>query len=270
MRPREAPGSIERWIRSHDSRSTTGSGSSGWIAHPRTPSTCRWGLDLQAAIVEGIERDDVGALVVWGGPSIFAAGADIKAMAEWGPDEVGPSVEALGAACDLLEAAPKVSIAAVNGYALGGGMELALAADLRLVADDAHMGQPEIRLGVIPGAGGTQRLTRLLGPGRAAELVFTGRQIDAQEAVSWGLAVRSAPADELFATAVEDARAFADGPAAALAAAKAAIAAATTHAGPAGIADERALFLALFGGHDQREGMRAFVEKRPPRFGTSS
>jgi enoyl-CoA hydratase/carnithine racemase len=228
------------------------------------------GLDLQAVIAEGVERDDVGALVVWGGPKIFAAGADIKAMAEWGPDEVRPSVDALGAACDQLEAAPKISIAAINGYALGGGLELALGADLRLVADDAHLGQPEIRLGVIPGAGGTQRLTRLLGPARAAELVYTGRQIDAQEAVSLGLAYRIEPAGELFQAAVRDARVLANGPRAALTAAKSAIATATSEPGPAGIARERALFVALFGGHDQREGMRAFLEKRPPRFGATS
>ena len=123
------------------------------------------GLELQEAIREAADTDDVGALVVWGGPKIFAAGADIKAMAEWGPDEVKPSVDALGEACDLLEVIPKISIAAVNRYALGGGMELALAADLRLLGDDARLGQPEIGIGVIPGAGGTQRLTRLVGPG---------------------------------------------------------------------------------------------------------
>ena len=144
---------------------------------PANAIDLQMGLDLQVAIAEGVERDDVGALVIWGGPKIFAAGADIKAMADWGPDEVRPSVDALGAACDLLEAAPTISIAAINGYALGGGMELALAADLRLVAEDARLGQPEIRLGVIPGAGGTQRLSRLLGPGRAAEFVYTGREV---------------------------------------------------------------------------------------------
>ncbi|HEY6567556.1 MAG TPA: enoyl-CoA hydratase-related protein [Actinomycetota bacterium] len=245
----------------------------GVVRMDRPPANAidlQMGLDLQAAIAEGVEREDVGALVIWGGPKIFAAGADIKAMADWGPDEVRPSVDALGAACDLLEAAPTISIAAINGYALGGGMELALAADLRLVADDAHLGQPEIQLGVIPGAGGTQRLTRLLGPGRAAELVYTGRQIDAQEAVALGLAARIEASEELLEAAVRDARAFANGPRHALAAAKAAIAAAGSDPGSAGIARERALFLGLFGGHDQREGMRAFVEKRPPRFGEST
>lgn len=242
----------------------------GTIRMDRPPANAidlQMGLDLQAAIAEATERDDVGALVVWGGRKIFAAGADIKAMAGWGAEEARPSVDALGAACDLLEASPKVSIAAINGYALGGGLELALGADLRVVADDAHLGQPEISIGVIPGAGGTQRLTRLIGPGRAADLVFTSRQIDADEARSLGLATSVEPADDVLGAAVARARAFADGPRDALAAAKAAIASARTEPGAAGIARERALFLALFGGHDQREGMRAFIEKRPPRFG---
>jgi enoyl-CoA hydratase/carnithine racemase len=224
------------------------------------------GLELQAAIREAAEREDVGALVVWGGPKIFAAGADIKAMSGWGPDEVSPSVEALGAACSLLEDIPKVSIAAVNGYALGGGLELALGADLRYLADDARVGQPEILLGVIPGAGGTQRLTRAVGPGRARELVYTGRQLGAEEASALGLAERVLPAGDLFDAAVVDARTFAHGPRAALAAAKAAIRAALENPGAAGMAIERARFLDLFGGHDQREGMRAFLDKRPPRF----
>jgi enoyl-CoA hydratase/carnithine racemase len=225
------------------------------------------GTQLCEAIEEAVERDDVGALVVWGGPKIFAAGADIKAMAEWGPDEVKPSVDALGEACDRLEAAPKVAVAAVNGYALGGGMELALAADLRVVADDATLGQPEIRIGVIPGAGGTQRLTRLIGPGRATDLVVTGRQIDAAEAASLGIANRVVAPDRVLEGATDLARGFAEGPRAALAAAKAAIRAAIESPGAPGIAEERARFLALFGTPDQREGMRAFLEKREPRFG---
>ena len=122
--------------------------------------------ELQAAIREADGRSEVGALVMTGGPTIFAAGADIKAMATWGPEEVRPSVDALGEACDLLEAIDTISIAAINGYALGGGFELALGCDLRYAATDATLGQPEIGLGVIPGAGGTQRLVRLVGPGR--------------------------------------------------------------------------------------------------------
>jgi enoyl-CoA hydratase len=224
--------------------------------------------ELGAAIGEAGERDEVGALVLWGGDRIFAAGADIKAMVDWGPAEVRPSVDALGAACDLLSSTPKVSIAAVNGFALGGGLELALGADLRYLADDARVGMPEITLGVIPGAGGTQRLTHLVGPGRTRDLVYSGRLVPADEAQVMGIADRVLPAAETLAAAVETARAFARGPRAALAAAKAAIAAALAPGGPEGIARERQLFVGLFGSADQREGMRAFLDKREPRFGS--
>jgi enoyl-CoA hydratase/carnithine racemase len=224
--------------------------------------------ELGAAIEDAAARDDVGALVVWGGERIFAAGADVKAMVEWGPDEVRPSVDALGAACDLLESTPMVSIAAVNGFALGGGLELALGADLRYLADDATIGQPEIKLGVIPGAGGTQRLTRLIGPGRTRDLVYSGRLVQADEAQALGIADRVLPAAETLPAAVEAARAFARGPRSALAAAKAAVAAALAPGGAEGIDRERQLFLGLFGSPDQREGMRAFLDKREPRFGS--
>ena len=140
----------------------------GQVRLDRPPANAidhQMGLELQDVFREAAGRDDVGAMVIWGGPKIFAAGADIKAIATFGPEEVRPVVAALGDALDLLEAMPKISIAAINGYALGGGFELALAADLRYLADDGKVGQPEIRLGVIPGAGGTQRLTHLVGPG---------------------------------------------------------------------------------------------------------
>lgn len=241
----------------------------GVVRFDRPPANAfdlRMGLELQEVIREAEARDDVGGIVLWGGRKLFAAGADIKAMAEWGPAEVKPSVDALGDACDLLESIGTISIAAVNGVALGGGMEVALAADLRYLAADASIGQPEIRLGVIPGAGGTQRLTRLVGPGRTRELVYTGRQVPADEAIALGLAERVLPADEVLEAAIADARAFANGPRRALAAAKAAIRAATETPGAAGVARERELFLALFGTSDQREGMRAFLEKRDPSF----
>jgi enoyl-CoA hydratase len=225
------------------------------------------GLELQDVFRSATERDDVGAVVIWGGPKIFAAGADIKAMAEFGPEQIRPVVAALGDALDLLEAMPKVSIAAVNGYALGGGLELALAADLRYMAEDAKVGQPEIRLGVIPGAGGTQRLTHLVGPGRARDLVYTGRQVAAQEALDLGLVERVTAPGDVLATATADAVAFARGPRHALAAAKEAIRAAILTPGPNGLSREGELFRALFGTHDQREGMRAFLDKRDPRFG---
>ena len=209
----------------------------------------------------------MGALVVWGGPKIFAAGADIKAMADWGPEEVAPSVEALGAACDLLEDIPKVSIAAVNGYALGGGFELALGADLRYLAEDARVGQPEIMLGVIPGAGGTQRLTRAVGPGRARELVYSGRQVEAEEAVLAGPR-RTGPAGRR-ASSTRRSRTPARSPtvpARRWRRPRPPSARPWSTPAPEGLAIERERFLALFGGHDQREGMRAFLEKRPPRF----
>jgi enoyl-CoA hydratase/carnithine racemase len=223
--------------------------------------------ELGGAIAEAGHRDDVGAVVLWGGPTIFAAGADIRAMVEWGPDDVRPSVDALGKACDLLEDVPKPAIAAVNGLALGGGFELALGCDVRYLADDARVGQPEVRIGVIPGAGGTQRLVRLVGPGRAKDLVFTGRQVPADEAARIGLAERVVGAADVLATAVADARALAHGPRDALASAKRAIQTAVTTPGRAGIRAERELFVRLFGTPDQREGMRAFLEKREPRFG---
>jgi enoyl-CoA hydratase/carnithine racemase len=228
------------------------------------------GLELQAAFHEAGERDDVGAIVVWGGPKIFAAGADIKAMADFGPEEIRPVVAALGDALDLLEVMPKISIAAINGFALGGGFELALAADLRYLAADGKVGQPEIGLGVIPGAGGTQRLAHLVGPGRARDLVYSGRQVGAEEALRLGLVERVAPPEEVFATAVADARSFADGPREALAAAKASIREALLSPGSDGLLREGELFRDLFGTPDQREGMRAFIEKRAPRFGKGS
>ncbi len=226
------------------------------------------GLELQEAFREAAAREDVGSLVIWGGPRIFAAGADIKAMASFGPREIAPVVAGLGDALDALEAMPKVSIAAINGYALGGGFELALAADLRYLAEDGKVGQPEIQLGVIPGAGGTQRLTYLVGPGRARELVYSGRQVAADEAADLGLVELILPADDVFAVAMDDARALASGPRAALAAAKEAIRAAVETPGSVGMRTERDRFCALFGTADQREGMRAFIEKRRPQFGS--
>ena len=225
------------------------------------------GVQLGEAVAEATERSDVGALVIWGGERLFAAGADIKEMADFGPEEIRPVVAALGDAIDALEALPKISIAAVTGYALGGGLELALGADLRYLAEDATIGQPEIKIGVIPGAGGTQRLTRLLGPARTRRLVYTGAQLDAARALDLGLADRVLPASEVLDVAIAHAREFAQGPRAALGAAKAAIRAAVDTPGPAGMARERELFVELFGSADQRAGMRAFLERREASFG---
>lgn len=233
---------------------------------PANAISLQLSIDLLDALEEAGSRDDVGALVLWGGPKLFAAGADIKEMVDLGPEEIRDQVTKLGDACDLLEATPKISIAAITGFALGGGFELSLACDLRYAAADAKVGQPEVRLGVIPGAGGTQRMTWLAGAGVSRDLSYTGRQVDAEEAKALKLVERVLPADQVFETAVQDARAFASGPRRALAAAKEAINAAVRTPGPASISREKELFIALFGGDDQREGMRAFIEKRSPGF----
>jgi enoyl-CoA hydratase/carnithine racemase len=221
--------------------------------------------DLLVVLDEAADRDDVGALVLTGGAKLFAAGADITRMVDGNVEEIREQVETLGRACDRLEALPKVSIAAISGYALGGGFELALACDLRYAAPDAKIGQPEIRLGVIPGAGGTQRIAWLAGVGVARDLTYTGRHVDADEAKALGLVERVVDGDVLD-VAVDDARAFARGPRVALAAAKEAIRQAVLAPGPAGLDRERSLFRGLFGTEDQREGMEAFLQKRSPTF----
>ena len=222
------------------------------------------GLELMDVVDEAAGR--CGAPVVWGGARLFAAGADVKEMADFGPDDIRPVVGDLGNALDALESLPFVSIAAIHGYALGGGLELALACDLRYAAEDAKLGQPEIRLGVMPGAGGTQRLTRLVGPGKARDLVYTGRQAGAAEALAMGLVEHVFSPDDVFDRALRDARAFARGPREALESAKRAIRSALGPPLEDGLREEREAFIRLFGTPDQKEGMRAFLEKREPRF----
>lgn len=223
-------------------------------------------LDLIAAATEAARRDDVGAVVLYGGEKVFAAGADVKMMADLGPEDVKPVIAELQAAFNLVEEIPKVTIAAIAGYALGGGCELALCADLRFAAEDARIGQPEILLGIIPGAGGTQRLPRLIGPSRAKDLIFSGRQVGADEASDMGLVDRVYPAAHVYERAVEEARRFAAGPRTALRAAKVAVNWGAGGNLRAGLALEREAFAALFATADQKEGMRAFVDKRAAEF----
>ena len=158
---------------------------------------------------------------------------------------------------------PKPVVAAVNGYALGGGCELALCADIRIAAQDAKLGQPEILLGLIPGAGGTQRLSRLVGPSRAKDLIFTGRMVDAQEALAIGLVDQVVPAEEVYGAATQWARRLARGPAYALRAAKEAVDHGLETDLTNGLALERTLFAALFATEDRETGMRSFVEDGP-------
>jgi enoyl-CoA hydratase len=223
-------------------------------------------LELWDAAREVDADDGVRAVVVWGGERIFAAGADVKAMVEFGPREVEPSVGALEGALRHLEAVAKPVIAAINGYALGGGCELALACDFRYAAADARIGLPEIRLGIIPGAGGTQRLPRLVGLARARDLIFSGRHVDADEALDIGLVDAVAAPGRVYEEALARARTFAAGPSTAYRAAKLALLAAEGGSREAGLEVEREVFRELFATGDQKEGMRAFLEKRTPRF----
>jgi len=222
--------------------------------------------ELRDAVLEAGVRDDVRAVVVWGGPKIFAAGADIKDMVGWGPEDVRPVVSALGDALVVLEEVPKVTIAAIEGYCLGGGCELALACDFRFAAQDATLGQPEIVLGIIPGAGGTQRLPRLVGHARARELVYSGRRVSADEALRIGLVDAVTPPGEAHQVAAHVALRYAKGPTRALAAAKEAMNAAALGDVRKGLGVERDVFVGLFATEDQKEGMKAFLEKREPEF----
>ena len=219
--------------------------------------------DLVEAAQEASVRDDVGAVVLWGGEKVFAAGADIKMMSEMTPAQVAPMITGLQDAFSLVEQIPKVTIAAINGYALGGGCELAMCADLRFAADDAQLGQPEILLGIIPGAGGTQRLPRLVGFSKAKEIVYSGRFVSAQEAQGIGLVDEVHAADDVYPKALEAAKRYAKGALVALRAAKQAMNHGTKLPVPAGLIVEREAFISLFASEDQKEGMRSFLEKGP-------
>ena len=227
-------------------------------------------LQMQREIREAAElvsqRSDVGAVILYGGPKVFAAGADIKEMGGMTYQDMLRVSVGLQDCFTAVARIPQPTIAAVTGYALGGGCELALCADLRIVADDAKLGQPEILLGIIPGAGGTQRLPRLVGVARAKELIFTGRQVDAAEALSIGLANRVVPAADVLDAAQELARRLARGPALALRAAKEAIDHGLDTDLATGLDIERVRFAALFATDDQSIGMSAFMEKRPAEF----
>jgi enoyl-CoA hydratase/carnithine racemase len=219
--------------------------------------------EIRAAAAEVGERADVRAVVLWGGERVFAAGADVKEMAELSAAEMSARAGDLQSSFTAVARVPKPVVAAVTGYALGGGCELALCADVRIAADDARLGQPEILLGIIPGAGGTQRLARLVGPARAKDLVFTGRTVDAAEALAIGLVDRVVPAAQVFETAHAWAERLAAGPAVALRAAKEAIDQGLDTDLASGLELERRLFAGLFDTADQKTGMRSFVERGP-------
>ena len=219
--------------------------------------------ELREAALEAGSRNDIRAVILYGGERVFAAGADIKqmqglsyaGMTAWGTE--------LQEVFKLVARLPKPVIAAVTGFALGGGFELALTADFRVLGERAQVGVPEILLGVIPGAGGTQRLTRLVGPAKAKGMVYTGRFVQSSEALALGIADLVVPDADVYTAAVEMASQWAAGPAIALRAAKQAIDDGFELDLDAGLRLESVLFAGLFATDDQKAGMGSFVENGP-------
>jgi enoyl-CoA hydratase len=206
---------------------------------------------------------DVRAVIIYGGAKVFAAGADVKEFAALSHADMMRDAARVMSAIDSLAQIPKPVIAAVTGYALGGGCELAMTADFRVAADDAKLGQPEVLLGLIPGMGGTQRLPRLVGPAKAKDLIYTGRFVDAQEAREIGLVDVVVPAADVYDTAVKMARKLAKGPALALAAAKAAIDGGLDGDLATGLRLESHLFASIFATEDRDIGIASFIENGP-------
>ncbi len=220
--------------------------------------------DEIAAAAEQVAADEtIRAAVIYGGERVFAAGADIKEMTEASYGRMAVDTRRLQAAFTAVARIGKPVVAAITGYALGGGLELALCADFRVAGESAQAGQPEILLGVIPGAGGTQRLPRLIGPARAKDIIFTGRFVGAQEALAIGLVDKVVPDAEVYDAARALVTRYASGPALALRAAKQAIDDGLGVDLATGLEIERLNFAALFATEDQRTGMRSFVENGP-------
>ncbi len=219
--------------------------------------------EIREAATEAADRDDIRAVIVYGGEKVFAAGADIKEMAGMSYTDMVRRSGALQSSLTAVARIPKPVVAAVTGYALGGGCELALCADIRIAAADANLGQPEIALGIIPGAGGTQRLSRLVGPAKAKEIIFTGRFVAADEALAIGLVDKVVPIGQVYAEAVAWASRFATGPAYALRAAKEAIDRGLEVDLETGLELERQQFTALFATEDRSIGMTSFIENGP-------
>lgn len=219
--------------------------------------------ELRQAAQEAADRTDVSAVVLYGGPDRFSAGADIREMAGLEPVDMVLWAGRLQGAFTAVADIPKPVVAAVTGFALGGGCELALTADHRILAEEALIGLPEVKLGVIPGAGGTQRLSRLVGTARAKEIMFTGRALSAREALDIGLADRVVARDQVLEQAMAWARQFVGGPSLALRAIKQAVDLGTATDLRSGLEIERTLFEGLFGTQDQLAGMRTFVAAGP-------
>ena len=236
------------------------------LNRPQQLNALSYGLVKETALaLEELDRDpDVRVIIVTGGEKVFAAGADIKEMADAGPfDE---RVQGRLAYRDRINKISKPMIAAVSGYALGGGCELALSCDIIVASETARFGQPEINLGTIPGSGGTQRLTRLVGKYRAMEMVLAGDFIEADDAKRLGLVNKVVPVESLMEEAKALAQKIAAKPPLAVKFAKESITKALNTTLDEGLEFERKSFYLLFSSEDRREGMKAFLEKRKPEF----
>ena len=219
--------------------------------------------EIAAAAAQASADQEVRAVIIYGGERVFAAGADIKEMAEATYSQMAADTRRLQDAFTAVAKIPKPVVAAITGYALGGGLELALCADFRVAGESARVGQPEILLGVIPGAGGTQRLPRLVGPARAKDIVYTGRFVGAAEALAIGLVDRVVPDADVYQAARDLVDRYVGGPAVALRAAKQAIDEGLDVDLDSGLEIERLNFAGLFATEDQRTGMRSFIENGP-------
>jgi enoyl-CoA hydratase/carnithine racemase len=219
--------------------------------------------EIAEAAAQVTQDSAIRAVILYGGERVFAAGADIKEMASLGPAQMSEFDGALQAALNDVADIPKPVVAAITGYALGGGLELALCADFRVLGESAKVGQPEILLGVIPGAGGTQRLPRLVGPAKTKDLIFTGRHVGAEEALAIGLADKVVPDAEVYQAARDLVAQYAAGPALALRAAKQAVNKGLEVDLATGLEIERLQFASLFATEDQKSGMRSFIENGP-------
>ena len=231
------------------------------LANPKVNALSAALLDELRDVALGLTDDPPRSVLVTGGPKVFAAGADISEFA--GPDEARRVGGSFLDALEAVAAIPRVTIAAIGGYALGGGCELALACDLRIASERARFGQPEILLGIIPGGGGTQRLARLVGPSRAKDLIFSGRQVPADEALLIGLVDRVVPTDGFEDAALAWAAEFATGPGAVAGLAKAAIDRGLDMDLADGLRLEQDLFAESFRTEDSQIGVASFREQGP-------
>jgi len=218
---------------------------------------------LRLVAVEAADRRDISAVIVYGGEKVFAAGADIKEMQPMSYTDMVDRSAALQAAFTAVARIPKPTVAAVTGYALGGGCELALTCDFRVAATTPRFGQPEVLLGVIPGAGGTQRLSRLVGASRAKDIIFTGRFVSAEEALRIGLVDEVVAPEDVYAAARRRVERYVGGPAYAIRAAKEAIDRGLEVDLETGMEIERMQFAGLFATRDRTIGMASFVEHGP-------